>query len=100
MSSGGARNRSGPQPDPTSLKSAKRGYTLTGLPSTGYDGDVPAYPLPPVVVWDVYYEDNVRHRVRDKVATEARREREHELWEWTWRTPQACAWSMEPWRLQ
>ena len=46
MPRGGARNRSGPQPDENSLKSAKIGYTLTALPSEGYDGETPDFPLP------------------------------------------------------
>lgn len=76
MPSGGARNRSGPQPDPNSLKSAKRGISLTALPAGGYDGEVPDFPLP-----------------RPKA-------RERELWSWAWRTPQAAAWSRESWRWQ
>lgn len=100
MGSGGARNRSGPQADPTSLKSAKRGISLTALPSEGYTGEIPAYPLPTVKVYDVYYEDKVRQKDLDQDATEARRDRELELWEWAWRTPQAEAWSVEPWRWQ
>lgn len=61
------------------MKSARRGYVLTALPAAGYDGQVPTFPLP-------------------DAATEARRERELELWKWAWATPQACAWSTEPWR--
>jgi len=76
MPSGGARNRSGPQPDPNSLKSAKIGYSLTALPAGGYDGEVPDFPLPNA------------------------RDRELELWAWAWSTPQAAAWSTEPWRWQ
>lgn len=36
------RYRSGPQADPNSGRSEVRGYTLTALPSEGYDGEVPA----------------------------------------------------------
>jgi hypothetical protein len=100
MTSGGARNRSGPQPDPNSLKSAKRGISLTALPAEGYDGEPPAYPLPKVAVYDVYFEDKQRVKEFDAEATEARHGRELELWAWAWRTPQAAAWSMEPWRWQ
>jgi hypothetical protein len=100
MPSGGARNRSGPQPDPQSLTSARRGYVLDALPAQGFDGQAPPFPLPPAVVWDVYYEGDVRHRVRDKVETEARRAREQELWAWAWSTPQAYAWSTQRWRWQ
>lgn len=75
---GGARNRSGPKADPTSGRSDRRGYTLAALPAGGYDGPVPVFPL--------------------LEATG----RELEVWEWAWRTPQACAWSLptEAWRVQ
>lgn len=68
MASGGARNRSGPQADPTSGRSARRGLTLTALPST-YDGEVPSYPLPDPS------------------------ERELSLWSEAWTWPQANGWS-------
>jgi hypothetical protein len=100
MSSGGARNRSGPQPDPNSLKSAKRGISLTALPAEGYTGDVPAYPLPEVNVYDVWFADKARHKELNTEATASRRDRELELWSWAWRMPQAAAWSAEPWRWQ
>ena len=75
---GGARNRSGPAPDPNSGRSERRGYKLTDLPSEGYDGPVPDFPLP------------------------SPSGRELEVWAWAWRTPQACAWSLpsEAWRAQ
>lgn len=78
MPRGGARNRSGPVPDPSSGRSDARGYSLTALPAEGYRGPVPAFPLPGVS------------------------ERELEVWEWAWRTPQACAWSLpsESWRAR
>lgn len=100
MARGGARNRSGPQPDPQSERSEARGYTLSALPSEGYDGEVPEYPLAPITVYDIWYEDKQRIKEVDQEATALLREREIELWEWAWRTPQACAWSMEPWRWQ
>lgn len=100
MPRGGARNRSGPQPDPNSLRSAKRGYILTALPSEGYRGDVPEYPLPPAVVVHVVWEGKAQVREYDEAETDLRRERERELWSWAWSTPQACAWSQEPWRWQ
>lgn len=77
MAKGGSRNRSGPAPDPNSGRSERRGYKLTELPAEGYDGPVPSWPLP--------------------TATD----RELEVWEWVWRTPQACAWSLtsESWRI-
>lgn len=78
MPSGGARNRSGPRPSETSTRSDRRGYTLNSLPSEGYRGPVPDFPL----------DD----------ATD----RELEVWAAVWRTPQACAWALpsEAWRLR
>lgn len=98
MARGGARNRSGPQPDENSLKSAKIGYTLTALPAEGYRGAVPDFPLPEVTVWREYFEDKRKVREVDETTTNARRERELALWRWAWGTPQACAWSLAPWR--
>ena len=76
MARGGARNRSGPQADPSSGRSDRRGFKLTALPAEGYRGEVPKFPLP------------------------GASDRELEVWESAWRTPQACAWSMpsEAWR--
>lgn len=74
MARGGARNRSGPAPDPTSGRSDRRGFTLTALPSEGYAGEVPDFPLPDV------------------------NDRELVVWGALWSTPQACAWSTQPWR--
>ena len=76
MSRGGARNRSGPGADPTSGRSDRRGFSLTALPSQGYDGPPPEFPL----------------------AKPS--DRELAVWAELWRTPQACAWSMpsESWR--
>lgn len=101
MTSGGRRNRSGPAADPTSGRSDRRGYSLTALPAEGYDGPIPQFPLPRRAVMRWEQEDKRRYQVLDEQATEAVAERELELWEWGWRTPQACAWSMpsEFWRL-
>ena len=74
MARGGARNRSGPQADPNSGRSERRGFKLTALPSEGYDGETPEFPLPGAT------------------------DRELEVWESLWSTPQACAWSMQSWR--
>lgn len=78
MPPGGARNRSGPRPQEGSARSDARGYKLDALPTEGYRGDVPDFPLPRATA------------------------RELEVWEWAWRTPQACAWSLpaEAWRQQ
>lgn len=74
MPRGGARNRSGPQPDPESGRSEKRGVIVTALPANGYDGEAPEFPLP------------------------GASKRELEVWRHAWTTPQAAAWSVEPWR--
>lgn len=78
MTRGGSRNRSGPPADPTSGRSDARRYSLTALPSAGYRGRVPKWPLP---------LENAR---------------ELEVWKQAWRTPQACAWSLpsEKWRIR
>lgn len=78
MASGGARNRSGPPADPASATSDRRGYSLTALPSEGYAGPVPDFPLPGLTT------------------------RESEVWADAWATPQACAWSLpsEAWRVR
>lgn len=100
MASGGARNRSGAQPDPTSGRSERRGYSLTALPSEGYRGEVPEFPLPAAVVvmelWDS--ETKSKDRINDSHASAERNDRERELWAWAWSTPQACAWSLAKWR--
>ena len=100
MGSGGARNRSGPQTDPKSLASA--GVVYHALPAEGFKGKVPEFPLAPAVVYYEYFDAEAKKKVRetDDGASESRREREAELWAWAWSTPQACAWAVEPWRLQ
>lgn len=104
MASGGRRNRSGPKPSETSARSDTRGYSLTALPAEGYSGPVPDFPLRKRVVWDIYFvgsgKDRERVKEEDEGATESVWERELELWESLWTTPQACAWSMpsERWR--
>lgn len=77
MTSGGARIRNN-LPDENSARSQRLGYSLTALPSEGYLGPIPDFPFPDVS------------------------ERELEVWEWAWRTPQACAWMQSPeqWRLR
>lgn len=101
MARGGARNRSGPQVDPESGRSERRGIKLTALPSDGYDGEVPAWPLPRRAVYFTDYNDQGKpFRAFDQDATELVAERELEMWEWAWSTPQAWAWSQpsESWR--
>lgn len=74
MARGGARNRSGPGADPLSGRSERRGLSFTALPSGGFDGEIPDFPLP------------------DALA------REVEVWAELWRTPQAAAWNVQRWR--
>ena len=100
MASGGARNRSGPPADPTSGRSDRRGYKLTALPAAGYPDEAPEFPLPRVTRFNEIYEDGKKRRESDAGATEIFRDRELEVWAESWRTPQACAWSMERWRWQ
>lgn len=73
MTKGGARTHSGPSKDPTSLKSAAIGYTLTALPNGGYAGEVPD--LTPFIP-----EPTLRHLT---------------IWSELWATPQACMWSTQ-----
>lgn len=76
MARGGARNRSGPQVDPNSGRSDRRGFSLAALPSS-YDGPIPDFPLDGATV------------------------REVELWEEKWQGPHGAAWSQpsESWRV-
>ncbi len=99
MARGGARNRSGPQADPSSARSDRRGVSLSALPSEGYRGEVPGFPLlrRNVMRWE-YGEKGSKFQVVDEDATELIAEREAELWAWAWTTPQAVAWAREPWR--
>lgn len=69
MTSGGARARSGPKPDPNALRRDRKGDAdVTVLPAEGRTGDAPAWPL-----------DGLSGR-------------EAELWEREWRRPQAIMW--------
>ena len=100
MTSGGARNRSGPQSDPNSARSESRGLIFTALPREGHKGSPPKFPLMRRVVKTWMVEDKSRYQVIDDHATEDVAEREAELWRWAWRTPQAAAWSQpgQEWR--
>lgn len=98
MPSGGARNRSGPQADPKSGRSDRRGFSLTALPAEGFKGLVPEFPLEPIVLFTEYFVDKVKVKERDDSDTESFRGREADVWAEAWTTPQACAWSMESWR--
>ncbi len=102
MAKGGSRNRSGPQPDPQSGRSERRGYKLEALPSEGYQGLVPEFPLEPIVLFVEYWEGSGAEREKrkdvDEGGTGSFRDREAQVWAEAWTTPQACAWSMESWR--
>lgn len=100
MARGGARNRSGPAADPNSGRSARRGLSLQALPNEGFQGEIPGFPLMRRAVYRWEYEDKRRYQLLDEDATQAVADREAELWEWAWRTPQAAAWAREPWRWQ
>lgn len=77
MGHGGRRNRNH-LPVEGSARADRAGYSLTALPSEGFTGPVPEFPLPSPSA------------------------RELDVWEWAWRTPQACAWSLpsEAWRVR
>jgi len=72
MTAGGARNRSGRATSPTS----ESGLSLSALPSEGFQGKPPRWPLS---------KPSVRERA---------------VWRALWKTPQACAWTLpsERWR--
>lgn len=101
MTSGGARAKSGPPPDPKSGRSDSRGIKFTALPASGHDRPAPDFPLPRRTVSRWEYEEKRKFQVLDLEATETVNERELELWAWLWTTPQACAWAQpsECWRL-
>lgn len=102
MTSGGARNKSGPPPKEGSGRSDRKGYSLTALPAEGFAGPVPEFPLPKRDVFRKEWDENGKQvQVFDAAETERVQARELELWAWLWSTPQACAWSMpsQCWRL-
>lgn len=83
-------------------RSDRRSYTLTALPSEGYQLEAPMFPLQPIVLFLEYFDgtgkDRTKIKERDDGETESFREREADVWAEAWTTPQACAWSMESWR--
>lgn len=96
MSRGGARNRSGPAKDPTSRTSERQGYTLTALPAAGYAEQPPPFPLSRIQRFLIIE----KMKIPDSKGTNAFRRREMAVWRDHWKTPQACAWSMQPWRWE
>lgn len=99
MGSGGSRNRSGPQADPSSGRSDSRGIKFDALPNEGRKGDPPlAWPLGyPAVYIDVIVNGKPSKEL-DHDATEDRRAAELNLWNEVWTYPQACAWELDRWR--
>lgn len=73
----GGHAHSGPPRDPNSRTSERRGFTPTTLPSAGFDGEPPA-------LSDFLPGPTARHEA---------------IWAQLWRTPQACMWNREPWRV-
>lgn len=70
MTSGGARGRSGPAPDPNALRRDRAGDAAwTTLPAEGFAGDIPDFPLAEALTLEV------------------------ELWSKLWSKPQAFMWS-------
>lgn len=98
MPKGGARNRSGPSKDPNSGRSDRIGFKLTALPAGGYVAPAPEFPLPRMRRMRWEFEDKRKFQVFDEDSTEQYRNRELEVWDEVWSTPQACAWSTQPWR--
>ena len=98
MVAGGARARSGPAPDPNSGRSAARGLDFSALPSEGYKGEVPDFPLDPIVLFDEHFSDGAKVREVDPEASEDFRSRENVVWVEAWRSPQGAAWARESWR--
>lgn len=98
MASGGVRNRNGAIIDPNSGRSDRRGLRFFELDPDGYKGEVPPFPLPPAGTRKKDAGANESSVEDDEIAAEERNERELELWRWAWRTPQAIAWALEPWR--
>lgn len=93
MGSGGSRPRSGPAPDPNALRrDRKDDREWIDLPSEGFTGDVPAFPLPRIPVYNEYYEDKKKVREFDVEATDERRESELALWAALWCKPQGFMW--------
>lgn len=73
---------SGPAPNPSSRRqTGNQAHTWLDLPAAGFTGEVPAWPLGHSLL----------------VQTLGTADRELELWETIWRTPQAEAWNRNGW---
>ena len=101
MTKGGARPRAGRPADPNSERTRKAAasgsttaapvaFSPTALPSEGHRGRAPAFPLPLIKRFGL---DGV-----NQADTKSFRSREIAIWREVWKTPQAAAWSREPWR--
>lgn len=73
----GGHAHSGPARDPKSRTSERRGFTETTLPVVGFEGDAP----------------ELRDYLPDPTA------RHEAIWAQLWRTPQACMWDRDPWKI-
>jgi hypothetical protein len=94
MPSGGARSRSGPAPDPNALRRDRRDDAAwVTLPAEGFQGDVPEFPLPRAIQFNVFFENGKKVSEPDDGATDAVWDAELELWSTLWRKPQAAMWS-------
>lgn len=94
MTSGGARARSGPAPDPNALRRDRaddKGWTT--LPAEGFAGVVPDFPLPKAIQFSSYFEDGKKVTEPDDDETDAVWDCEADLWADLWRKPQAFMWS-------
>lgn len=75
---------SGPAPNPNSRRqTGNQAHTWLDLPAGGYDGDLPAWPLPNISAGEL--------------DLSALADREAEVWASIWRTPQAAAWARNGW---
>lgn len=85
---------SGPAADPNALrrdrKDDQNSWSL--LPLEGYTGDIPEFPLKPISIFNIYWEDKRRVREFDQDATLGFKADEIALWEKLWRKPQATQW--------
>lgn len=58
--------------------------------------------MEPIQLFSEYWDGEGRERTKvrefDTTGTESFRDREAQVWAEAWRTPQACAWSMQSWR--
>lgn len=71
----------GPAPKPAGERRRRNAtVAMTQLPAEGRRDEAPRFPLPPIVVKD------------DDGGSEMAREREADLWESLWATPQAVMW--------